>query len=108
MTGKGAEGKLEGPHQSAAGSGANVFSRGSSQLQGAGARADRRCPEPGEKAVGRKETSFPKFQTTARERGRRRESNVQMEEKQLCHSPLQEYDGQMNDEFTSASPVRCF
>lgn len=32
MMGKGVEGKLEGPHQPAAGSGANGFSRGSSQL----------------------------------------------------------------------------
>lgn len=32
MTGQGVEGKLEGPRQAAAGSGANGFSRGSSQL----------------------------------------------------------------------------
>lgn len=32
MTGKGVEGKLEGPRQPAAGLGANGFSRGSSQL----------------------------------------------------------------------------
>lgn len=79
MTGKGVEGKPEGPHQPAAGSGANDFSRGSSQLYEAGARADRRCPEPGEKAVGRKETGFPKLQTTSRKR-KRRESAVQTEE----------------------------
>lgn len=108
MTGKGVEGKPEGPHQPAAGSSANDFSRGSLQLYGAGARADGRCPEPGEKTAGRKETGFPKLQTTAHERGRRRESSIQMEHEQLCHSPLQERDGQMKDELTSASPVRCF
>lgn len=66
------------------------------------------APNPrGRLQAGRKPV-FPSSKQQHAKEGEGRESSLQMEEKQLCHSPLQEHDGQMKDEFTSASPVRCF